>query len=233
MSKDVFVIDSDATIFDAAKLMVKYNTGLLIVMEKRKPAGIIAEHDLVIIMTKSKDTKEIKVKECMSKPIITVDYDDSFFKVLKLANKKKLKNLPVLKNNTIVGKITQQEISLGTVRVIKFLNGTLRKGFISSDEHRMVETEVLKNVLSDSLQKEPPWVKRELELLEQIYNEQQKVMTKIADKATKKYSLTEWKMNIWNGCQYKMQKTENNEIVNICRKLNKYCSYAPCPLNKG
>ncbi|MFH0874549.1 MAG: CBS domain-containing protein [archaeon] len=230
MSKDVFVVDNKATILTAAKLMVKYKTSSLIAMENTKPKGIITEYDVIQLVVKGEDHNKIPVSKVMSTPIVTVDYEDSFFEVIKLMRNKNFKRIPVLKNNVIVGLINEAEVTKGIIYINKLLNEELRGGMITKDAHRNAEEDMLKNVLVESLKKEPPWVKKQLELLQKISSEQEEVIKKIVSSA-KKYTLGDWRINIWSNCEFKFEKMKNNEIIYMCKKLNNFCVYKNCPLN--
>ncbi|MBN2422424.1 CBS domain-containing protein [Candidatus Woesearchaeota archaeon] len=232
MSKKVFVVDANSSVLEAAKLMTKYKTSCLITMNKTKPAGIITENDITKFASSNKNSEQEKISSILSSPIVIAEGDNSFFEVLSLMKKKKLKRIPIVKKNMIVGIITETEIIKGIVYINQILNKTLREGYITPDQHKKGEEEILRHVLEEGLRREPPWVKKEIDLLRRIYEEQEEVIKKIS-KSTRKYSLTEWRMNIWTECKYKKEKMKNNEIIYMCDKLNGFCVYKNCPLNKG
>jgi predicted transcriptional regulator len=231
MSKDVFVVDINSSVFNAAKLMTKYKTSCLIAMKKTDPEGMITENDITRFVTKNKDPKKSNVKSIMSSPIITANVDNSFFEVIKLMKDKSIKKIPVIKKNEIIGIITEKDMSNGIIYINKVLNKTLREGYITIEEHKKEEEILLKKLEEGFIKKEPPWVKKELSLLKKIYKEQSEVIEKIS-KASRKYTLTEWRKSIWLGCKYKKEKMENDEIVYKCLKLKDFCVYQNCPLNK-
>jgi len=230
MSKDVFVVDVNASVYDAVKIMVKYRTDALVAMEKTIPKGVVTETDITYFIVNCADPKSQKVESIMSAPIFTVDVEDSFFDIIKTMHKKNLKRVPVVSNNVIVGMINENDITKGILQITKVLNEELRQGIITSDEHEKVETDVFKHLMKETLRQEPPWVKRQIELLQQIHAEQQQVIESIS-KSTKKYNLSDWRVNIWTNCTHKKEKMKNNEIIYMCDKSGKFCVYKDCPLN--
>ncbi|MBD3203097.1 CBS domain-containing protein [Candidatus Woesearchaeota archaeon] len=231
MSKDTFVVDIKASIRDAAQLMVKYNTNCLIVMKKTKPIGIITDENITKIVAEDKNIKKTKIKSVMSKPLFTATSDNSFFEIIKLMKKKNIRKLPVLREDSLIGIITEKEVTKGVLYVNKVLNKTFRNGFISPDEYKKQEENLIKSILEKGLKKEPPWVKKEIDLLRKIYEEQEQVYKKLVS-TSRKYTLTDWRKNIWVDCKFKHEKMENDEIVFMCKKLKDYCVYKDCPLNK-
>jgi CBS domain-containing protein len=76
----------------------------IIVLDENQPVGIVTMNDLVLkIMVKDKDSKTVKVSECMSSPLITIDPDRSVEEAVELMKKHGFKRLPIVKNNTIYG----------------------------------------------------------------------------------------------------------------------------------
>ena len=75
MSSPVITVNEDSTVEEAAKLMAEYNIGCVIVTKDNgKPVGIITENDLVRrVVSKNLRPSEVKSKEVMSSPLITID----------------------------------------------------------------------------------------------------------------------------------------------------------------
>jgi len=104
MRKDISTIDIDASVFEASMMMSSDKVCYVIVRDKNQPVGIVTMNDLVLkIMVKDKDSKTVKVSECMSSPLITIDPDRSVEEAVELMKKHGFKRLPIVKNNTIYG----------------------------------------------------------------------------------------------------------------------------------
>lgn len=112
MTKDVVTIDCKKTIYDACKLYKEKKVGCLVVMDNDILVGIITERDIIergILQNKS--PKKTKIREIMSSNLRTIHALSSLEKASQIMKDNKIKKLPVILNNKIVGIITQTDLS--------------------------------------------------------------------------------------------------------------------------
>lgn len=74
--REVIVIQRDATVVEAAKLMRQYHVGAVIVVEKRDgrqvPVGVVTDRDLVIeVVATELDENVITVGDIMAQEVFT------------------------------------------------------------------------------------------------------------------------------------------------------------------
>jgi CBS domain-containing protein len=103
MTKDVITIGADKTVFEAAALMSEKSLGCLPILINGYPVGIITERDIVRRIVAKRASLDTKLVEVMTKSLITVDPDTSIKEAARLMSKNKIRRLPVLKNNQLVG----------------------------------------------------------------------------------------------------------------------------------
>ena len=103
MNKDVVTIEANKTVFEAAELMSSEEVGCLIVVIKAFPVGIITERDIVRRIVSKRNSVDLKVAEFMTKTLITVEPDTSLKEAARVMSTNKIRRLPVLKNNKLVG----------------------------------------------------------------------------------------------------------------------------------
>jgi len=103
MTKDVVSIGVDDSVFEAAVLMSSNLVGCLVIMDGEVPIGIITERDFVRRVVAKKMPLNTKVSEIMSKSLITVDPDASLKEAARLMSTNKIRRLPVVKQNRLVG----------------------------------------------------------------------------------------------------------------------------------
>jgi len=103
----------DDSVIDAAKIMNSRNVGSVIVTsEKGEILGILTERDIVRrVISTDIDLKKAKVKEFMSQNIVTVSPYTNLIDALKIMKKTRIRRLPVIKNNKVIGIITEREIA--------------------------------------------------------------------------------------------------------------------------
>jgi CBS domain-containing protein len=103
MTKNVVTIEANKTVFEAAELMTSEGLGCLIVVIKAFPVGIITERDIVRRIVAKRNTMDLKVAEFMTKTLITVEPETSLKEAARIMSNNKIRRLPVLKNNKLVG----------------------------------------------------------------------------------------------------------------------------------
>ncbi len=100
MIKDVFVVTGDDTVFDAASIMIKYDVGLLVVVEDtitKRPTGIISDRDIIVeVVMKNLNPTKTHVKDVMNKEIIATSSNEELSKAIDKMKKNKVKRLPVI-----------------------------------------------------------------------------------------------------------------------------------------
>ncbi len=111
MVKNVITITKEKTAYDAAALMKDNDIGSLIVVEKDYPVGIVTERDLCIkVVAKKLNPENVQVKSIMTKTIITAFEDDDFDEVNKRMLDNKIKKIPVLRDDKLVGIFTDTDL---------------------------------------------------------------------------------------------------------------------------
>jgi CBS domain-containing protein len=103
MTKDVITIETSKTVFEAAELMSDKAVSCLIVVIKGFPVGIITERDIVRRIVAKRGSPDVRVTEVMSKTLITVEPETSLRDAARVMLTNKIRRLPVLKNNCLVG----------------------------------------------------------------------------------------------------------------------------------
>jgi CBS domain-containing protein len=111
MAKTVVSIDVDKTILEAAVLMSKSMKGCLVIIDGKSPVGIVTERDFVRRAVAKKLPLDVKISEIMSKPLITIDPDSSIKNAARLMLKNKIRRLPVVKDDELVGIIVASDFA--------------------------------------------------------------------------------------------------------------------------
>jgi len=123
MVVDVVTVEAEATIGEAVELMNKNEIGCLVVVdEEEKPVGIITERDLLKrVLAKRKDPVRSKVKDIMSKPLITGTPHMDIEAAVRLMFKHKIKKLPVVENGRLIGLVTLTDLVRFQPQIIRIL----------------------------------------------------------------------------------------------------------------
>jgi len=111
MVDKVVTTKKDATVKEAVELMNKHEIGCLVVVENEEPVGIITERDLLKrVLAESKETKNMKVEEVMSTPVLYVTPNVEVEDAAKLMIQNKIKKLPVVEKGKLRGLVTLTDL---------------------------------------------------------------------------------------------------------------------------
>jgi len=111
MTKTVITIESNKTVIEAAVLMAEKDVANLIVMDNNTPIGIVTERNFVRrVLAKEKPSKT-KISEIMSTPLRVIDPDAPLKEAARRMVRKRIRRLPVIKDNKLVGIITATDFA--------------------------------------------------------------------------------------------------------------------------
>lgn len=112
MVKDVITLQTDASAHDAVKIMNKNRIGCLVAVYNGEIVGVLTERDLLErVLEKCKDPKETKVSEIITKKVIVGHPDMELVEATRLMFENKVKKLPIVEGNQLVGLVTLTDIA--------------------------------------------------------------------------------------------------------------------------
>lgn len=109
MSKDLVMVDESASLKRIAELMLEKGISSILVVEKDRLKGIITKSDLASFYASNLRGK-YKVREYMSKDVITVNIDDTVQKVLEVMNDNNISRVVVARNKEPIGIVTYRNL---------------------------------------------------------------------------------------------------------------------------
>ena len=123
MSRPAITEDEDASVTKILKHMEVSRIGCVVITSEGKPVGIIVDHDIAAkVIMKDRNPDEVKAKEIMSSPLITVGSDASVEEACGLLARKGIRRLPVVEGDTLVGIVSIRNILTGEpVQVRKYV----------------------------------------------------------------------------------------------------------------
>jgi CBS domain-containing protein len=137
MSTPVITVEEDKTVKEAAEVMSKAKVGCVIVVKKGKPVGIVTNADMVKrIVAKDLKSSEIKVKDIMSSPLITVKPDDDIMVAVRKIKRNKIHRVTVVEGDKVVGILSTADIAATSPELLDLLEYRLK---LREFEPRIVE----------------------------------------------------------------------------------------------
>jgi len=111
MSRPIITEDEDTLVTKIAGDMDELGIGSVVITSEGKPAGIITERDIALkVLLKDRRASEVKAKEIMAFPLVTVEPEMSVDEACKLAARKRIKRLPVVENEMLVGIVSIRDL---------------------------------------------------------------------------------------------------------------------------
>lgn len=110
MTKSVISADSTLTINETAKMMEDAKVGAVIVMENNVPVGIVTDRDFSVKVAAHAYQITEPVKQIMSSPLFSINSDESVRIAADLMHDRKIRKLPVIDDDKVVGIITATDI---------------------------------------------------------------------------------------------------------------------------
>jgi len=122
MTVEVITVDEKATVKDAADIMDKNEISCLIAARKVRAIGIITERDLLKrVIVEAKNPEKTKVKAVMSTPLEVVASGTELEDAIKIMFQKKIKKMPVVDKDNIIGLVSLTDIARCQPAIIKLL----------------------------------------------------------------------------------------------------------------
>jgi CBS domain-containing protein len=100
----VLSVDVNETVFDAISLMAQVNIGAVLVQKGDTIAGIFTERDyLQRIALQSRSSKQTRVGDVMTTPVISADPDDTVQQCMETMTTCHCRHLPVVQDGKLLG----------------------------------------------------------------------------------------------------------------------------------
>jgi CBS domain-containing protein len=122
MAREVVTLDENVPVKKAAEIMAQEGVSAIITTSEGKAKGILTERDILKrIVAEDKNSKKTKIKEIMSSPLVTIEPTTSLEEAAHIMFEKKIKSLPVIHENRLIGLISLQDICKLQPEILRIL----------------------------------------------------------------------------------------------------------------
>lgn len=113
MTKDVVCVRPDETVAVASRLMERHNLGVLAVCNQDgKLKGVLTDRDIVLrCVAADEDPSELKVKQVMTRRVISVGPEDSLDDAAKRMAAQQVRRLPVEQDGKLAGMVSLADLT--------------------------------------------------------------------------------------------------------------------------
>jgi len=125
-------VTPETTVYDALKLMADREVGAVVVLEGTHLVGILSERDYarkVILLGKS--SRDTPVQEIMTSKVVCVFPTNTVDECMALMTDKRVRHLPVLVDNAVVGVISIGDVVKETIAEQRFMIEQLEQYIMS------------------------------------------------------------------------------------------------------
>jgi CBS domain-containing protein len=127
MVRNVKTVRTDDSVHAAVVKMNKFQIGSVIVTNNGRAVGIITERNILERVVEPRlDPGTIWAKDIMSSPLVTVDPNDVVEEAAKIMAQRRIKKLPVVDGDKVVGVISTSDIVRANPTQIGILEELLR-----------------------------------------------------------------------------------------------------------
>jgi len=107
----IWSISPDATVYEAIHQMSEKHIGCLLVLSGGHLTGIVTERDYARkVVLQGRASHQTRVREIMTKPVLFVREEDTLDDAMRLMTGRKLRHLPVLRDNDVVGIVSMGDL---------------------------------------------------------------------------------------------------------------------------
>jgi CBS domain-containing protein len=119
---EVWSVRPESTVYDALALMADKGVGAVLVIEAAKVVGILSERDYARqVVLKGRASKDTPVREIMTTRVVYVGPDKTIEECMALMTDKRIRHLPVLAGEELVGVISIGDVVKAVISEKQFL----------------------------------------------------------------------------------------------------------------
>ena len=127
MSKDVKVVRPDTSAQEIVATLNKFNIGSVVVVQKEKPVGIITIRDILVrLVEQNLAPRVLKASQMMTSPFTSINVEATVEEAAKLMAKKRVKTLPVMDKEKLVGVLSFADIAFKVPALLSLLEESCR-----------------------------------------------------------------------------------------------------------
>ena len=116
---DVNVFENESTVDKVVQAMSDCDVDYVIVVQSRKPTGIITERDVIVrMLTQGLDPKVVIARAIYTNPLVTIEETATVQEAAELMKEWNIKHLPVTREGKIAGMLNYLDIAFNVPELL-------------------------------------------------------------------------------------------------------------------
>jgi CBS domain-containing protein len=104
---DVWSVPSDATVYDAMKMMADRDVGALLIIDGSQFVGVVSERDYARkVILQGRSSKDTSVRDIATETLITISPECSVDQAMRIITTNRIRHLPVVCDGKVHGMIS-------------------------------------------------------------------------------------------------------------------------------
>ena len=135
MITDVVQVPRNQTVREASNIMKSKGIGCIVVTDKGKILGIVTERDIIHkVVAPNHDASKTLIEDLMTPNVISLDGSRPVEDAVDLMEQKKIKKLPIVEGDKLVGIVTMTDMIRILRQIEKSMLKKLKEGFLNRQQ---------------------------------------------------------------------------------------------------
>jgi CBS domain-containing protein len=110
-TRNVVVAGPEETLAAVALKMQEHNVGTIVIVENRRPVGIVTDRDLALALGAQRVSPHTEVQNVMTRHVLAIPEDTSIYTATKFMREREVRRLPIVdREDRLVGMVTLDDL---------------------------------------------------------------------------------------------------------------------------
>lgn len=110
-TRNVVTATPKETLATVAVRMREHNVGTVVIVEERRPVGIVTDRDLALALGAQRISPQTEVQNVMTRHVLAIPEDTSIYTVTKFMREREVRRLPIVdREDRLVGIVTLDDL---------------------------------------------------------------------------------------------------------------------------
>ncbi len=110
-TRNVVVAGPEETLAAVSLKMQEHNVGTIVIVENRRPVGIVTDRDLALALGARRVSPHTEVQNVMTRHVLAIPEDTSIYTATKFMREREVRRLPIVdREDRLVGMVTLDDL---------------------------------------------------------------------------------------------------------------------------